>query len=180
MLDGHQRRALIRVPLLRTGVIWFWRHEFHILLLSRQAPQIDIEYRLAISLSTRSALSSSTTQRFLCSTRVILLGFSLITIFCSGAAGQSPPHDTETEVWPEVDAHVQLPSHFRVLAFSGLEQGVGFPYQQVYAAAGLGYQFKGILKPHLENIDQDKEHYLVFGGGYEFLRTIQSGIGIFT
>lgn len=23
---------------------------------------------------------------------------------------------TETEVWPEVDAHVQLPSHLRVLA----------------------------------------------------------------
>ena len=27
----------------------------------------------------------------------------------------------------------------------------------------------------LLNIDPDKEHYLVFGGGYEFLRTAQSG-----
>ncbi len=48
-------------------------------------------------------------------------------------------------------------------------------YQQWYASAGLGYQFKPILREHLINIDPDKEHYLVFGGGYEFLRTNQSG-----
>lgn len=105
----------------------------------------------------------------------IFLELSLVTIFCSGAAGQSQTPTTETEFWPEVDAHVELPSHFRVLAFGGLEQGVGFPYQQWYLAAGLGYQFKPILKSHLENIDPDKEHHFVVGGGYEFLRTIQSG-----
>ena len=120
-------------------------------------------------------LSNSTTRRCLSATRVILLGLAVATMFCLGAAGQSQTSATETQVWPEVDAHVQLPSHFRVLAFSGLEQGVGFPYQQWYAASGLGYQWKRISKPHLENIDRDKEHYLVFGGGYEFLRTIQSG-----
>ena len=128
-----------------------------------------------ISSSTKSALSSPATQKCLSSTCVILLGLSLITIFCSHAAGQSQRAATETQVWPEVDAHVELPSHFRVLAFLGLEQGVGFPFQQRYAAAALGYQFKPILKPHLENIDPDKEHYFLFGGGYEFLRTTQSG-----
>jgi hypothetical protein len=105
----------------------------------------------------------------------IFLGLFFATIFCSGAAGQSQTSTTETQVWPEVDAHLELPSHLRVLAFSGLEQGVGFPYQQWYAAAALGYQFKPILRQHLENIDPDKEHYFLFGGGYEFLRTIQSG-----
>src|SRR5579863_2550267 len=98
---------------------------------------------------------------------------SVATIFCSAAAGQS--QTTETEVLPEIDAHVELPSHLRVLAFVGTEQGVGFPLQQGYAAAGLGYQFKPILRSHLQNIDPDKEHYLVFGGGYEFFRTVQSG-----
>ena len=78
-------------------------------------------------------------------------------------------------MWPEVDAHVQLPSHLRVLAFAGTEQGVGFPYQQWYGAVGLGYQLKSILRPHLENIDQDKEHYFVLGGGYEYLRTTKLG-----
>ncbi len=82
---------------------------------------------------------------------------------------------TETQVWPEGDVHIQLPANLRILGFTGLEQGVDYPYQQWYAAAAVGYQFKPILKPHIENIDPDKEHYLVFGGGYEFLRTNQSG-----
>lgn len=90
-------------------------------------------------------------------------------------AGQSTTATTENEVWLEADAHVQLPSHLRVLAFTGLEQGVGYPFQQWYVAAALGYQFKPILRPHRENIDPDKEHYFLFGGGYEFLRTTQSG-----
>jgi len=67
------------------------------------------------------------------------------------------------------------PTNFRVFAFGGLQQGAGFPYQQQYLAAGLGCQFKPILKSHFENIDPDKEHHLVIGGGYEFFRTIQSG-----
>lgn len=129
----------------------------------------------SISPTTKRAFYSSADQRHLYFTRVILLGLSLVTIVNLGAAGQSQTSTTETEVWPEADAHVQLPSNFRVLAFSGLEQGVGFPYQQWYAAAALGYQWKAILRPHPENIDQDKEHYFLFGGGYEFLRTTQSG-----
>jgi hypothetical protein len=103
------------------------------------------------------------------------LGTSLIFIFCSRAASQSQTPDTDTQAWPEVDAHIQLPSDLRILALSGLEQGVDFPYQQWYVAAALGYQFKPIRREHLENIDPEKEHYFLFGGGYEFLRTIQSG-----
>lgn len=105
----------------------------------------------------------------------ILLGLSLLTIFCLDSACQLPSTSTENEVWPEADVHVELPSNLRVLAFIGLEQGVGYPFQQWYAAAALGYQFKPILRPHPENIDPDKEHYFLFGGGYEFLRTTQSG-----
>lgn len=32
-----------------------------------------------------------------------------------------------------------------------------------------------MLRPHWENIDRDKEHYFLIGGGYEFLRTVKSG-----
>jgi hypothetical protein len=100
---------------------------------------------------------------------------SLFMSVCSVAGAQTSAPNTETQVWPEVDAHIELPSNLRVLTFSGLEQGVDFSFQQWYAGAALGYQFKPILRPHLENIDPDKEHFLVLGGGYEFLRTIQSG-----
>ena len=103
------------------------------------------------------------------------VGTSLVFICCSQAASQSQTSETEALVWPEVDGHLQLPLQMRVLVFSGLEQGDNVPFQQWYAAAALGYQFKPILREHLINIDPDKEHYLVFGGGYEFLRTTQSG-----
>ena len=104
-----------------------------------------------------------------------LLAVSLYMV-CPRAAGQSAPEMTENEAWPEADLHLQLGSQWRVLSFVGLEQGAGYPYQQWYVAAAVGYQFKPILREHLLNIDPDKEHYLVMGGGYEFLRTTQSGI----
>lgn len=103
----------------------------------------------------------------------MLAGMFLVTTLCTTVSGQTS--STETEVWPEVDVHTQLPSHLRLLAFSGVEKGISYPFQQWYSAAALGYQFKPILREHLLNIDLDKEHHLVFGGGYEFLRTTQSG-----
>lgn len=105
----------------------------------------------------------------------IFLGFSLLTIFRPESAGQPPVVSTQNEVWPEADVHIQLRSDLRVLGFIGLEQGVGYPFQQWYAAGALGYQLKPILKFHWENIDPDKEHYFIFGGGYQFLRTSNVG-----
>ena len=104
----------------------------------------------------------------------IALGVSVPSIFCTSAAAQSAGL-TQTEVWPELEAHLQLDANFRALVFAGLQQGFDYPFQQAYGAAGLGYQFKPILKPHRVNIDPDKEHFLLVGAGYEFLRTLQSG-----
>ncbi len=104
-----------------------------------------------------------------------LLELGGAAVLCSVAAGQAQTPATETLAWPEVDAHIQMPSKLRVLALAGTEQGIGYPFQQWYAAAALGYQFKPILREHLENIDPDKEQYFLFGGGYEFLHTMNSG-----
>ena len=105
----------------------------------------------------------------------ILVGLLAFIVSWFGASGQSPISSTENEAWLEADAHVQLASSWRVLSFAGLEQAAGYPFQQWYVAAGIGRQFKPILRPHFKNIDPDKEHYFLFGGGYEFLRTTQSG-----
>jgi Protein of unknown function (DUF2490) len=101
----------------------------------------------------------------------MLLGLLLSMVCSLGAAGQSSTSSTEDEAWPEADAHVQLHSNWRVLSFVGLEQAAGYPFQQWYVATGLGRQIKPILRPHWENIDPDKEHYLLLGAGYEYLRT---------
>jgi hypothetical protein len=79
------------------------------------------------------------------------------------------------EFWPEADAHIQFAQNWRLLGFVGLKKGEDFPYQQIYAGFGLGYQWKRINRPHPENIDPDKEHTFVFGGGYERLQTLNSG-----
>jgi hypothetical protein len=71
--------------------------------------------------------------------------------------------------------HAQLRSDLRLLAFGGLKKGEDFPYQQGNIGAGIGYQWKRFTNPHSENIDPDKENFLVTGVGYEYLRTIQSG-----
>jgi hypothetical protein len=107
----------------------------------------------------------------------ILVALSVSFASWSDATGQSTTPSTEIEACPEADAHVQLPSNWRVLSFVGLEQAVDYPFQQWYVAAGIGRQLKPILRPHWENIDPDKERYLLLGAGYEYLRTNRSGGG---
>ncbi len=103
------------------------------------------------------------------------IALSLSLVAWSGAAAQSATSSTENEAWPEADFHVQLGSNWRSLSFVGLEQAAGYPFQQWYVASAIGRQFKPILRPHWENIDPDKERFLVVGAGYEYLRTTQSG-----
>ena len=102
----------------------------------------------------------------------IVVGVALMAAFCLPASAQS---QTVGEFWPAVDAHIQFADNWRALAFVGLKKGDEFSYQQVNAGLGLGYQWKAISKPHPENIDPDKEHNLLFGGGYERVQSIQSG-----
>ncbi len=106
--------------------------------------------------------------------RIAAAGGTLL-FFCVGAGAQSQTATTEAEFWPAVDAHFQLPGNYRLLGFVGLKKGEEFPYQQLDTGLGLGYQWKAIAKSHLQNIDLDKEHAFLFGGGYEYLRTLQSG-----
>ena len=99
----------------------------------------------------------------------------LVVIVMGVTASAQDTDNTVGEFWPEAEAHIQFPENWRLLGFVGLKKGEDFPYQQVYAGFGLGYQWKQITKPHLENIDPDKEHTFVFGGGYERLQTLNSG-----
>ncbi len=102
----------------------------------------------------------------------IVVAVALMAAFSFPAAAQS---QTQGEFWPAVDAHIQFADNWRALAFVGLKKGDEFSYQQVNAGAGIGYQWKAIAKPHPENIDPDKEHYFLFGGGYERVQSTQSG-----
>jgi hypothetical protein len=103
------------------------------------------------------------------------VGIFLMSAFYMIVNSSVNAQSTETQAWPEADFHLQFPSNLRILALTGLEQGVNYPFEEWYVGAGLGYQFKPILKSHIENIDPDKEHHLVVAGGYEYHDTDQSG-----
>ena len=94
---------------------------------------------------------------------------ALIVVAGSSAFAQS---QTAGEFWPELDAHFQLADEWRLLGFVGSKKGEDFPYQQLNTGLAIGRQWRKFTKPHPENIDPDKEHTLVFGGGYEYLQTV--------
>src|SRR5215469_18134178 len=93
----------------------------------------------------------------------------LIVIPSLPATGQS---QTTGEFWPAIDVHYQFSDNLRLLALTELKRGAELGYQQIDAGLGFGYQWKTIEKSHLENIDPDKEHIFVSGGGYEYLHTV--------
>ena len=107
-----------------------------------------------------------------------LLGFIvwlLLSIPFSRVVAQVAASTSQTQWNQEVDAHVQFASQWRAIAWVGGTEAQNYPFQQWYAAAGLGYQFLPFSTPHTQNIDPDKEFYIVVGGGYEYLDTTSSG-----
>lgn len=98
--------------------------------------------------------------------------FALFMFFAVQASAQTQTNSTGREFWPEVDAQFQLPKNWRVLGFAASKKGEDFSNQEIKSGVELAYQWRNISRPHLLNIDPDKEHMLVFGGGYEYLRTL--------
>ena len=96
---------------------------------------------------------------------------AILFAICAPALCQT----SASEFWPQVNAQFNLPRQFRVTGYTGLQNSEGFPYQQIFGGANVGYQWKRITKLHIQNSDSDKEHTLVFAGGYEYLHTLSSG-----
>ena len=100
----------------------------------------------------------------------IIAGLCLSISACCGALAQQA--QTEGEFWPAIDVHYQFSDNLRLLGLTELKRGAELGYQQIDAGLGLGYRWKTIKRPHLENIDPDKEHTFLVGGGYEYLHTV--------
>jgi hypothetical protein len=88
-------------------------------------------------------------------------------------AQQEP--DVAWEVRPKVTAGTDLISRTRIQVWGELQDGLNFSYNRWRTGGLLTYRLKPILKLHLRDIDEDRNHYLVFGGGYEYLHTVQNG-----
>jgi hypothetical protein len=91
----------------------------------------------------------------------------------TSASGQAP--DVGWETRPKVMAAIELFPRTRIETWGELQHGVNFSFQRWRAGALLDRRMKPILKPHRVDIDEDNEHYLEFGSGYEYLHTVQNG-----
>jgi hypothetical protein len=96
----------------------------------------------------------------------------LAPILCATALAQSS--DAVGEFWPTLYVHSQIKDAWRMVAAVGSEKGADYPYQQIFSGGGFGYMMKSFDQPHRINADAAKEHRLLVGVGYEYLRTIES------
>jgi uncharacterized protein DUF2490 len=75
-------------------------------------------------------------------------------------------------VWqarPAVTTNIDFGSHARVQVFGRFEGGIDYSYRRVRTGAAFSYRMNRIMRPHRPGIDDEDEHNLVVGGGYEYL-----------
>jgi len=100
------------------------------------------------------------------------VGVVLVLALSAGAtraAAQTPT--TGTAFWPAVEAHARIRGNLRFEVLTELKNGEDYSYDQWRVGAGLGYQLKSFRRPHLADIDPQKEHKLLIGGGYEYIES---------
>jgi hypothetical protein len=103
----------------------------------------------------------------------LFLLFVLRSLHGTSLAGQSP--DTGWEARPKVTAAIDVLPRTRLETWGELQHGLNFSFQRWRGGTLLERRMKPILKAHRPDIDENKDHYLVFGAGYEYLHTVQNG-----
>lgn len=81
---------------------------------------------------------------------------------------------TSGAFWPSVEVHAQLRQNLRLAVLGEIKDGEDYSYNQWRVGAGIGYQMKSFTRPHLVDIDPEKEHKLVFSTGYEYIASTES------
>jgi hypothetical protein len=106
------------------------------------------------------------------STFRLLALFILLNLSQTGS-GQN--RETGWEIRPKVTTAFDLRPRTRLQNWVELQDGVNFSFQRWRTGAILSYRMKPITKTYREQIDDEYNHHLVFGGGYEYLHTVQNG-----
>jgi len=81
--------------------------------------------------------------------------------------------ETGWEDRPKLTAAVELLPRIRLQTWGELQHGWNFSYQRWRTGALISHRLKPIVRLHREDIDEENERYLVLGGGYEYLHTVQ-------
>src|SRR6476620_372270 len=108
-----------------------------------------------------------------------LLGFVLLAALpyfdATTATGQVPPQETVWEARPKVVSAIDLLPRTRLETWIELQEGLDFSFHRWRTGGLISRRMKPISNLRLRDIDENKNHFLVAAGGYEYLHTIDQG-----
>jgi len=99
----------------------------------------------------------------------VMASLALAPLAPAPVAAQDPA--TGDAVWASVGGHGQLRSNLRTVILGESKSGTDYSYQQWIVGGALGFQLGRFARPHLADLDPDREHAIVVGAGYEYLQT---------
>lgn len=102
----------------------------------------------------------------------LLIASFLLLLIAGDAGGQTP--GTAKEFWPKFTATVELAPKTRIQLWGQRQDGEDFDFEEWKVGALVSHRMKQIVKPHRRDIDEENEHTLVLGAGYEYLQTDQN------
>lgn len=89
------------------------------------------------------------------------------------AAGQTP--GVATEVWPTVNVSIEPQPKTRLRLYWAKQNGEDLARVQWKFGVMGSYRMKRLVKEHLGDIDDENNHLMVIGVGYEYLHTNDNG-----
>jgi len=104
--------------------------------------------------------------------RILIIAGLLLVLIDGNTLGQTS--NTAAEFWPKLNAAVEVRPKTRIQFWWQKQDGEDFDFNEWKVGALVSYRMKPILKPHRGDIDEDNEHHLVLGAGYEYLQTDQN------
>jgi hypothetical protein len=107
--------------------------------------------------------------------RSVIKTAGVLGLLFSLGANAMAQSSAESEFWPRLNGYSQLGTSSRLQVFSEWDKGEDFPYSQWMVGGLLTYQLAPMNRPHLLDIDRDKEHHLPVAVGYEYLETTEPG-----
>jgi len=106
-----------------------------------------------------------------------LAALILVTVlpYLNGTLAATQTEDTKWEARPKVVSAIDFLPRTRLETWVEMQEGLNFSYRRWRTGGLVSRRVKPILNLRLRDIDEDNDNYLVIGGGYEYLHTVNRG-----
>ena len=106
---------------------------------------------------------------------LLLLAVGALLLARVQAEAQTNAPAGGTEFWPGLNATFELSTRFRLQTFAERRSGEDSDY--LLWRVGTTFSYRAMRRIHRPDADIEEEgrHYIVLGGGYEYIRTYENG-----